>query len=63
MKKDRQYIYTAVDKMTRLLDELLDLARVGHKMNPPEEVPLQVVVKDALDMVAGGLSRKAWRWW
>jgi PAS domain S-box-containing protein len=53
IKKDRQYIYTAVDKMTRLLDELLDLARVGHKMNPPVEVPLQVVVKDALDMVAG----------
>ncbi len=56
--KDRQYIYTAVDKMTRLLDELLDLARVGHKMNPPEEVPLQVVVKDALDMVAGAVIQK-----
>ncbi len=58
IKKDRQYIYTAVDKMTRLLDELLDLARIGHKMNPPEEVPLQVVVKDALDMVAGGIIQK-----
>jgi len=56
--KDRQYIYTAVDKMTRLLDELLDLARVGHKTNPPEEVPLQVVVKDALDMVAGEIIQK-----
>jgi PAS domain S-box-containing protein len=58
IKKDRHYIYTAVDKMTRLLDELLDLARVGHKMNPPEEVPLQVVVKDALDMVAGWIIQK-----
>jgi PAS domain S-box-containing protein len=58
IKKDRQYIYTAVDKMTRLLDELLDLARIGRKMNPPEEVPLQVVVKDALDMVAGALIQK-----
>ena len=58
IKKDRQYIYTAVDKMTRLLDELLDLARVGSKMNPPEEVPLQVVVKDALDMVAGWIIQK-----
>jgi signal transduction histidine kinase len=27
-------------------------------MNPPEEVPLQVVVKDALDMVAGALIQK-----
>jgi PAS domain S-box-containing protein len=58
IKKDRQYIHTAVDKMTRLLEELLDLARIGHKMNPPEEVPLQVVVKDALDMVAGGIIQR-----
>jgi PAS domain S-box-containing protein len=58
IKKDRQYIYTAVDKMTRLLDELLDLARVGRKMNPPEEMPLQVVVKDALDLVAGWIIQK-----
>ena len=58
MKKDLEYIYTAADKMGRLLDELLDLARVGHKMNPPEEVPLQVVVKDALDMVAGWIIQK-----
>jgi PAS domain S-box-containing protein len=58
MKKDLEYIYTAADKMGRLLDELLDLARVGHKMNPPEEVPLQVVVKDALDMVAGSIIQK-----
>ena len=56
--KDRQYIYSAVDKMSRLLDELLDLARIGSKMNPLEEVPLQVVVKDALDMVAGAIIQK-----
>ena len=58
MKKDLEYIYGAADKMGRLLDELLDLARVGHKMNPPEEVPLQVVVKDALDMVAGWIIQR-----
>ena len=58
IQKDRQYIYSAVDKMSRLLDELLDLARVGRKMNPPEEMPLQEVVKDALDMVAGGIMQK-----
>jgi PAS domain S-box-containing protein len=58
VKKDRGYIYTAVDKMTRLLDELLKLARVGSKMNPPEEVPLQTVVKDALDMVAGAIIQQ-----
>jgi PAS domain S-box-containing protein len=58
MKKDLEYIYGAADKMGRLLDELLNLARVGSKMNPPEEVPLQVVVKDALDMVAGWIIQR-----
>ena len=58
MKKDLEYIYGAADKMGRLLDELLDLARVGRKMNPPEEVPLQVVVKDALDLVAGWIIQR-----
>jgi PAS domain S-box-containing protein len=58
MKKDLEYIYGAADKMGRLLDELLDLARVGYKMNPPEEVPLQVVVKDALDLVAGWIIQR-----
>ena len=58
MKKDLEYIYGAADKMGRLLDELLDLARVGSKMNPPEEVSLQVVVKDALDLVAGWIIQK-----
>jgi len=58
IKKDLGYIYTATDKMSRLLDELLDLARVGRKMNPPEEVPLQVVVKEALDLVAGWIAQR-----
>ncbi|MGB7749689.1 MAG: PAS domain S-box protein [Verrucomicrobiia bacterium] len=58
MKKDLEYIYTAADKMGRLLDELLDLARVGRKMNPPEEVALQAVVKEVLDLVAGGITER-----
>ena len=58
MKKDLEYIYTAADKMGRLLEELLNLARVGHKMNPPEEVPLQAVVKEALALVAGGIAER-----
>ena len=58
MKQDLEYIYGAADKMGRLLDELLDLARIGSKMNPPEEVPLPVVVKDALDLVAGGIIQR-----
>ena len=42
--------------MSRLLDELLELSRVGRKMNLPAEIPLKVVVNEALEMVAGRLA-------
>ncbi len=54
--RDLSYIQTAADMMSRLLDELLELSRIGRKVNPPVEVPLQDVVKEALELVAGRLS-------
>jgi signal transduction histidine kinase len=56
VNKDLRYIRTAADKMSRLLDELLELLRIGRKVNPPVEVPLQVIVKEALDLVAGRIT-------
>jgi signal transduction histidine kinase len=54
--KDLGYIRAAADKMNRLLDEILDLSRVGRRMNPPVEAPLQAIVKEALDLVAGRIA-------
>ncbi len=60
MDKDMAFIHAAANKMSHLLDELLDLSRVGRKMNPYVETPLQTVVREALDLVAGRiLERKA----
>ena len=56
MAKDLNFIQTASDKMGQLLDELGKLLRVGQQANPPEDVPLQDVVKEALDLVAGRIS-------
>jgi PAS domain S-box-containing protein len=56
--KDIGYLRTAADKMSRLLDELLDLSRVGRKMNPSVDVHLQTVVQEALDLVAGRLAQR-----
>ena len=53
---DIGFIHRAADKMTELLDDLLELSRVGRKVNPPETVPLQELVKGALDMVAGRMA-------
>jgi PAS domain S-box-containing protein len=56
--KDLEYIRTASDKMSRLLNELLELSRVGRKMNPPVEAPLQAIVREALDLVAGRIAER-----
>jgi signal transduction histidine kinase len=44
--------------MSRLLEELLDLSRVGRKMNPLEDASLQSLVHDAMDLVAGQIAQR-----
>ena len=58
MEKDLGYIRNAADKVSKLLDELLELARIGRRVNPLVEVPLQEVVKEALDLVAGRIAER-----
>jgi PAS domain S-box-containing protein len=61
MDKDFDYIRNAAEKMSRLLDELLNLSRVGRSMNPSVETPLQEVVKEALGLVAGQIADRGVR--
>jgi PAS domain S-box-containing protein len=61
VEQDLGYIRGAADKMARLLDELLELSRVGRKANPPEDVPLQTVVDEALVLVAGRIAQRGVR--
>ncbi|MDD4891372.1 MAG: ATP-binding protein [Phycisphaerae bacterium] len=61
MGKDVGYIRTAAEKMSRMLDELLELSRIGRKVNPFVDAPLQAVVKDALDLVAGQIAERGVR--
>jgi signal transduction histidine kinase len=58
VEKDLGYIRNSADKMGRLLDEIRRLSRVGRIMNPSEEAPLQAIMKEALDLVAGRISRQ-----
>lgn len=51
--RDFGYVRTAAQKMSRLLDELLELSRVGRTKNVPEQVTLQELVMEALSLVAG----------
>lgn len=58
LNKDLSFIRTAADKMSRLLDELLDITRVGRQRNPLVAVPLQAVVEEAIALVAGQFATR-----
>jgi len=55
--KDINYIQNAADKMGKLLDELLELSRIGRKEKAKTEVPLKTVVESAVDLVAGRIDK------
>jgi signal transduction histidine kinase len=55
MQSDMQRITDATIKMERLLSELLELSRIGRLMNPPEAVPFESIVQDAMQLVEGPL--------
>jgi len=52
---DLERIREAKDKMHRLLNELLELSRIGRIMNPPEDVPFSKIVDEALTLTRGRL--------
>ena len=48
VKVDLRLIEEAVTKMDRLLRETLELSRIGRVANPPEDVPFEEIVQEAL---------------
>jgi PAS domain S-box-containing protein len=56
VKQDVTFMHTAADKMGWLLDELLNLVRVGRKMNPVERVTFKELAQEAVELVAGRIS-------
>jgi PAS domain S-box-containing protein len=49
-------IMDAVSKMERLLNELLELSRIGRIINKPEIIPFEVIVEEALSLTQGRLK-------
>ncbi|HSG42800.1 MAG TPA: ATP-binding protein [Anaerolineales bacterium] len=58
LKKDTHRIQEAVKKMHALLDELLELSRIGRMMNQPVAIPFEDVLNDAMDNIHGQLEKK-----
>ncbi len=56
VEHDLERIGYAADRMQRLLDDLLELARVGRVGNKPRQVAFAEVVDEALDRVADRIA-------
>ncbi len=56
--KNLEVINRVSDKMFRLLDDLRGLSGAGRVMNHVEEAPLQAIVREALDLVAGQIAER-----
>lgn len=58
-KDDAQRVMEAVLKMQRLLNELLELSRIGRFVNKPENTKLGDIVNEAIRLVEGKLTEKS----
>lgn len=55
--KDLNRISNAVDRMQLLLNDLLELSRIGRVINPSESVPFGDVVAEAVELLHGPLEK------
>jgi signal transduction histidine kinase len=56
VRQDLGRIVAATDKMHRLLDDLLELSRVGRVVHPPEDVALGDLAREVVELVRGQLG-------
>jgi signal transduction histidine kinase len=52
LRQDIGKIQEAAKQMKRLLEDLLELSRIGRLVNPPTEVPFADILHEALDMMS-----------
>jgi signal transduction histidine kinase len=57
VRQDLGRIVAASDRMQRLLEDLLDLSRVGRVVNPAEDVALGPLAREAVELVKGLLDQ------
>ncbi len=57
-KSDIQRVRGAALKMTQLLDELLELSRIGRVVHPPEPVPLGDLAREVVELLDGSIRER-----
>ena len=58
LQNDLARVAVAADKLQCLLDDLLELSRIGRLMNPPQAVPFAEIARDAVEIVRGRLQER-----
>jgi len=56
-EKDMNRIANAVDKMQALLNDLLELSRIGRIINTPEKISFGQIVMEAVELLNGPLEK------
>lgn len=58
VRRDVDRIKAATQQMSRLLNELLDLSRIGRQVNPHQEFEMSALVEEALAIVSGRIEER-----
>lgn len=58
MKSDIQRIMDATERMQRLLNELLELSRIGRLRNEAVSIPFEELVREAVELVHGRIMER-----
>jgi len=58
LKQDILRISTAADTMQALLNDTLELSRVGRVISPPSRTPFGKIAREAVDLLAGPLAER-----
>lgn len=58
VQRDINRIGNAADTMSQLLEELLELSRIGRVLNPSEEVSITELAREAAGLVQGALEAR-----
>jgi GAF domain-containing protein len=58
LEKDIQRIVDATDKMQQLLNDLLELSRIGRLMNEPREIDMRDLISEVLALLHGQIEAR-----
>ncbi len=58
VRADMDRVYKSTARMHQLLDDLLELSRIGRLAKPPESAAFESIVRDALDLTHGQLTAR-----